>query len=132
MSTDSTGLAAYPTETFEMTTKTGDAADAYNKAVTTYNTAVQTCAYLAGVYTDTASKLASVTDSTKAQLDALNSIFSAVLNGSTVTIVGTDGNKEYKPSGSMSSPVNQPGYTEQRSYRCGHGLNALYKGVTLN
>ncbi len=129
MSTDSTGLAAYPTETFEMTTKTGDAADAYNKAVTTYNTAVQTCAYLAGVYTDTASKLASVTDSTKAQLDALNSIFSAVLNGSTVTIVGTDGNKEYKPSGSMSSLVTSLDTLSSGLTDVDMGLNALYKGV---
>ena len=136
MSTDGSGLAPYPTDTFEPTSETGDAADAYNNAVAAYNAAVQNCKYLAGVYTTTAAKLASATNSTRAQLDALNSIFGAVLNGGKVTIVdaakstsGSIATKTYTPNGNMKSLSDSLDALNSGLTTVDESLNALHSSM---
>ena len=137
MSTDDdSGLAPYPTDKFEPTSETGDAADAYNKAVAAYNAAVQNCQYLAGVYTTTAAKLASATNSTRAQLDALNSIFGAVLNGGKVTIVdaakstsGSIATKTYTPNGNMKSLSDSLDALNSGLTTVDESLNALHSSM---
>lgn len=133
MSTDGSGLAPYPDKIYDLTSETGKAADAYNKAVNAYNAAKQTCVYLANKYKETATASASATNSTKAQLDTLNSIFGAVLNGSSVTIVdsakSTADSITYTPSGNMSDLVSILDGLNSGLTNADQRLNALHKGM---
>ena len=126
------GLAAYPTAEYPKTSETGAPAEAYNTAVDAYNAAKQTCVYLANKYKETATASASATNSTKAQLDALNSIFGAVLNGASVTIVdSSDPTKTttYKPSGNVKSLAESLSALNSGLQEADKGLNKLYNGM---
>ncbi len=126
------GLAAYPTAEYPKTSETGAPAEAYNTAVDAYNDAVSTCKTLAKAYADTAAQAAGATNSTKAQLDALNSIFGAVLNGASVTIVdSSDPTKKttYKPSGNVKSLAESLSALNSGLQEADKGLNKLYNGM---
>ncbi len=110
------GLTTYIAHSYKKVSESDDNSIAYNKAVDAYNSAAATCKGLEVAYTSLLSQTSAVTNSTKAQLDALNSVFGAVLNGTTVTTV--DGNK-YTPAGSMKSLTE--GIT-----KADKGLNDLY------
>lgn len=114
------GLTPYTAHSYKKVSESDDYSTAYNKAVDAYISAAATCKGLEDAYTVLLAKTSAVTNSTKAQLDALNSVFGAVLNGSTVTIA--DGNtktKEYTPTGSMKSLTEGIAKVDQ-------GMNDLY------